>query len=475
MSTTTKSKFCTLVIGTLLAAMLPGVVVSAGTSCTVSISPNAATPAVNTTFTVNITNTGSTDLQWVDITVPTAGFFYAGNYVYDWAGSEHGDGVTFTNNTLAQGSSNGFQIASTAEPRPTSTNTWQIQASDDPGGAGAVTCTGSSNVAVSGHPPNDSNNGVSNIMVSSVTPASATVTWDSDNAISSLVYYGQTSDYGAASTYDSSLTNNHSVTLTGLSAFTGYHFQVAGSDGQGTFGYSGDSTFVTAAAPAGSNPPSGGSSGANVPGAHLKAAPTETIPPTISLTTDLGHPFSAAPTIAGLASDNDGVAAIDYSTDGGINWQPVTSITQPNRRKAHDLAFTFTPIFPDDGNYTVQARATDTSSNIAVTPPVTIIIDRLPPQTGPLVFAYGPQPLQPGQTGALNLVAGSDYRVTTSAVGGPTSLALDARPLSGAPGATSTNPTPTATFALTQNAGTGLWSGAVGFKTGGTYQLVARG
>src|SRR6185369_5037910 len=300
--------------------------------------------------------------------------------------------------------------------------------------------------------------------------SSATVTLDTDSAVSSLVYYGQTSDYGATSSYNAAQDNSHSVTLTGLSAATSYHFQVAGSDGQGTFAYSGDSTFVTAAAPVVPvSPPGGPTSGANAPGVSIKAVPTEKIPPTISLTTNLSKPYGNPPKITGFASDNDAVALIEYSIDGGKNWQPVSTVSRVNKRNARDMSFEFTPTLVDDGNYIIMARATDASSNTATTAPATLVLDRLPPQVGPIVVAYGPHALQPDAGGVLNLVAGSDYRVTTSAVGGPTGLSFEARHATDAPTAP-----PTASFALAQSSGSGLWRGVLSFKAGGAYQLVAR-
>ncbi|HVX90366.1 MAG TPA: peptidoglycan-binding protein [Candidatus Paceibacterota bacterium] len=82
--------------------------------------------------------------------------------------------------------------------------------------------------------------------ISSGTPgaSSATITWSTDEGASSTVNYGLTSSYGTASTSDA-LTTSHSITVTGLSEGTTYHFQVASADSQGNVATSSDQTFTT--------------------------------------------------------------------------------------------------------------------------------------------------------------------------------------------------------------------------------------
>jgi len=87
---------------------------------------------------------------------------------------------------------------------------------------------------------------ISSISVSTTT-TTATVTWTTDITASSTVKYGTTSAYGIASSSDS-LVTSHSVTLTGLSVSTQYHFQVGSQSGAGLVSTSSDGTFTTAAA-----------------------------------------------------------------------------------------------------------------------------------------------------------------------------------------------------------------------------------
>jgi hypothetical protein len=99
-----------------------------------------------------------------------------------------------------------------------------------------------------------------------------------------------------------------------------------------------------------------------------------------------------------------------------------------------------------------------------------MVIDRLPPQLGPLVVSYGPETIRPNEDGTVHLVAGADYRLAISGVGGPTSVVLEASLL----GSKVTAGASTRTFALAQNPDSGLWNGLLSFKSGGVYQVVAK-
>ncbi|MGD0797326.1 MAG: fibronectin type III domain-containing protein [Acidobacteriaceae bacterium] len=92
-----------------------------------------------------------------------------------------------------------------------------------------------SNVTTTGPPPVAPI--ISNVTTSTPTSTSATITWTTDVPSNSLVNYGTTINFGL-SVLDSTLSTNHSVTLTGLSPGTRYDFQVLSADpaGVSTFG-----------------------------------------------------------------------------------------------------------------------------------------------------------------------------------------------------------------------------------------------
>ncbi len=89
---------------------------------------------------------------------------------------------------------------------------------------------------------------ISNVAVSSIGSTSATVTWTTDQATSSLVHYGTTTAYGSSSTLNSTLVTSHSVALTGLSISTLYDFDVVSTNSVGTPATSANFTFTTTAA-----------------------------------------------------------------------------------------------------------------------------------------------------------------------------------------------------------------------------------
>ncbi len=85
---------------------------------------------------------------------------------------------------------------------------------------------------------------ISNVDVTNITSDSAVITWTTDEPATSKVYYGTTTSYGNTA-YDGSYVTSHSITLTGLSAGTTYHFMVESTDQAGNTAQSSDYTFTT--------------------------------------------------------------------------------------------------------------------------------------------------------------------------------------------------------------------------------------
>jgi hypothetical protein len=86
---------------------------------------------------------------------------------------------------------------------------------------------------------------ISAINITNVTNTSATITWTTDQAASSLVNYGVTTTYTSSSALNSSLVTAHSVTLTGLTLGTTYNFDVVSANSSGTSATSSNTTFTT--------------------------------------------------------------------------------------------------------------------------------------------------------------------------------------------------------------------------------------
>jgi hypothetical protein len=95
---------------------------------------------------------------------------------------------------------------------------------------------------------------ISGLFTSGISTNSAVINWSTDQPSSSYVQYGLTS-YTNTTATDPTLVNIHSVTLSGLSASTLYHFRSASTNSKGQTTFSPDSTFTTA--------PAGGGGGSN--------------------------------------------------------------------------------------------------------------------------------------------------------------------------------------------------------------------
>jgi uncharacterized repeat protein (TIGR01451 family) len=84
---------------------------------------------------------------------------------------------------------------------------------------------------------------ISNVRVINIKEDSATILWDTSHPATSAVDYGTSTSYGST-TSDPNLVTSHSVTLTGLSAQTQYHFLVSSVLGESTVRGT-DQTFTT--------------------------------------------------------------------------------------------------------------------------------------------------------------------------------------------------------------------------------------
>lgn len=441
--------------------------------CSVDLAPNPLSPIdVDQTEFFQISNNLDQDVHWLKITRPSADFMINGLRT-----SLNGVTATTTDSTLILSSAsavlpantfNTIQLSIDAGLNETDPVDWGVQISADQSGNSPLTCDGNLGMAAYGYYPYDTPYRISNVQVSNIKDTSVAVSWDSDVPTSSIIYYDQSADqYLHKTSLDGSLATSHSVTVSGLTASTGYHFMAAGADATGRTAYSADGTFLTAATP----PPataSSGSSPTNLAGSTSsighKFIRNETTPPKVFLSTaiDSGHHFAEAPLIRGQASDNQSVFAVEYSTDGGKDWlaaDTTSGLGTPN------ATFSFTPLNLLEANYQLLVRAIDTSGNISVTPAATLVIDRLPPLVGGSVLSLGSQVLQSDSSGEISTQAGVDEKITLSAVGGPTSIMLNV--------ISSEKKIGGKTFSLTQSADTELWSGIISFIKPGSYDLVA--
>jgi hypothetical protein len=88
---------------------------------------------------------------------------------------------------------------------------------------------------------------ISAVTATNVMSTSATITWTTDEASTSLVNYGTTTAYGSASTPNSALVTSHSVTLTGLTPGKLYDYDVVSANATPVSATSSNFSFTTLA------------------------------------------------------------------------------------------------------------------------------------------------------------------------------------------------------------------------------------
>jgi hypothetical protein len=327
---------------------------------------------------------------------------------------------------------------------------WTVRVSDSASGLSPFSCSGDLSTSISGPTPDNSNPQVAEITLSNLSSASVTISWKTDEPATSVVNYGLTLDYGSVLT-NNSLKTTHQLTLTGLSPDTGYHYGVASADAAGNQTIDDGYTFLTPVAPP-------------TPTTPQIAPGSETVKPTVVISTILASSYRDAPTISGSASDNEALDRVEYSTDRGISWIKIDTAQGLGGR---NVTFSFRPANLDDGNYQLLARAIDKVGNIGVSATQTLVIDRLPPLVGPSTVTFGPQILVPDSSGILRVLSGVDHRITVSAIGGPISIDLVASPVDSAQKLSQR-------FTMTRSQVTGLWTGILSFSEPGRYQIISQ-
>src|SRR5713226_4957464 len=193
-----------------------------------------------------------------------------------------------------------------------------------------------SNQAPNGNPTTPA---TSNAGTSKISSTSATITWTTNVSATSQVEYGTTTSYGSLTALDRTLVTSHAQVLSGLSAGTVYHYRVRSRDANNVEVMSADQTLTTAQS-------------------------SDPIPPSVSITSPAsGATVSSTITVFASASDNVGVAGVQFQVDGANTGAEVTSFPYTYFLNTTTLA---------DGNHTATATARDTAGNKATSVAVTI-------------------------------------------------------------------------------------------------------
>ena len=262
----------------------------------------------------------------VTVTVPISGATVAGSSVTLTATST--DDVAVTN---VQFKVDGVNVGASGATSPYSI-TWNSKSvADGVHTISAVANDAALNYATSSISVTVRNAGPVISLISSGTPTttSATITWTTDENATSVINYGPTVGYGSASS-SAALVTSHSVTLTGLTPSTTYHFQVQSVDAQSNTSTSIDQVFVT----------------------------PDVSAPTVNLTAP-----SAGATVAGssvtltaTSVDDIGVTGVQFKIDG-VN-VGASGATSP-------YSITWDSSSVADGAHTISAVAHDAALNYA--------------------------------------------------------------------------------------------------------------
>jgi Purple acid Phosphatase, N-terminal domain len=415
-------------------------------SCSATVSPASISPNSSGTMTFTVTNSSETNIDWVRFTRSSSNFTITSGGASGWSSTYTDSYITFIENSIDSGGSASYTLnVNTGDA--ISSSEWTVVASDSGDGSSPATCSGSPSVAI--ETSTETILAISNISVSS-TDTSATITWTTGGATTGSVEYGTTSSYGSQTT-DSTSGTSHSITATGLTASTTYHFRVNSTDTDSNTTQSSDYTFSTAAA--------GGTTTVTVSTSTTNTVTVVTeikdiVLPSFTLTTDFEKIYREAPEIVGKATDNGGIGQIDYSIDDGKNWIHLNLAVLGEK----EVDFVFTPEIREDGSYKIRVKVVDSTGNEKVSNPYSLVIDRLSPLVGGSVFSIGPQILTPSEDGRYVIVEGISPKITFSAVGGPESIDLQVGEVS--------------TKAL-KNTENGLWSSKLEMGNNGEYDVLS--
>ena len=196
--------------------------------------------------------TAATDTTAPALSAISAGSLTGSSAVITWSTDEASTSRVEYGTTTAYGSSsalNGSLVTSHSTPVTglTGGTLYHFRvASADAAGNEAVSADATFTTLTDSTPPT-----TSLITAGGVTATSAVITWTTDEASDSQVQYGPTTAYGSTTTIDGSLVTAHSVTLSGLTASTAYHYRVLSRDGADNLTTSTDQTFTTSAAGSG--------------------------------------------------------------------------------------------------------------------------------------------------------------------------------------------------------------------------------
>lgn len=190
---------------------------------------------------------------------------------------------------------------------------------------------------------------ISSVNSSGLSSSGATITWTTDEASDSQVDYGTTISYGSSSSLTDTTpkVTSHSVSLSGLSASTTYHYRVKSRDAAGNLATGTDNTFTT-------------------------SATADTTNPTVSITAPSNSTTvtGSSVTVSASASDNIGVAGVQFKLDGSNLGSEDT--TAP-------YSITWDSTAASNASHSITAVARDAAGNSTTSSVVSVTVDNTLP------------------------------------------------------------------------------------------------
>jgi hypothetical protein len=194
--------------------------------------------------------------------------------------------------------------------------------------------------------------------------SSVTITWHTDDPSDSQVEYGPTIAYeNGTTTIDSTPVTSHSVTITGLSVSTPYHYRVKSRNTAGLLTTSGDNTFTTTIV-------------------------VDTTPPVITLASTPVTAITDVGATINWTTDEAADSQVDYSTD--LSYGTHSPVTNPAPPGVTTHAVTLTGLLALQ-LYHYRVNSKDASGNAAI------------PVTGTFTTTAAPPPVNTLLTGLVSM------------------------------------------------------------------------
>lgn len=441
---------------------IPSVVHAEFSSCSGSVSPTSVNSSSTNDFSFSITNNSPDDsADWIRIQSPGGAFVIDGGSGDGWNVSiEDGDSVAIFTDGMV-GPNETVTVYLTATTNSTLENgNWGVKLSNSGNGDGAIDCSGGFGASST----TSGGGGSSTITISdaslSASSTTATGTWITNSEGTSILEYGASDALGSSES-SSTLTTSHSVTISGLTPSTTYHYRFKSVDAANNQAVTAIGTFTTSAQGSSETSTSTVSTSSTSKVTPTPTLPPDVTPPSVSVNYNFTKAVAVIPTIRGSVTDDRDISSIEYSIDGGTNWYKA-SFT-PSSQKT--ISYLFTPLIKEDGNFVVLVRAKDKAGNTGVSRRNTLVFDRIPPKIGGVIVTSGPQITPLDSRGIMQFPAYVNHSLLFTSIGG----AIDITVIATSSGKENIQKYD---FKATKNPSSSVWSANMLFEKSGNYDVT---